>query len=207
MSNNDAVCYLALGEHSCCTSLTDGSVRFSVQRTVSVSDIMGGTVRLSLRNTRVCVRHGRARGRATVTLTAVSVFGVWRTLDAYKMMPRQTQTTGRAQASAQPRSEHRRASPAGTPRVSDSRLHGSRTILWHEATRRADGRRHTPHAPTVAPACGVCTLKQPAQACADQHAPHRSRSQGIETCSEQSLHSSPRRPRGLPRPRRPPLCR
>ena len=114
---------------------------------------------------------------------------------------------GRAQASAQPRSEHRRASPAGTPRVSDSRLHGSRTILWHEATRRADGRRHTPHAPTVAPACGVCTLKQPAQACADQHAPHRSRSQGIETCSEQSLHSSPRRPRGLPRPRRPPLCR
>ena len=199
------MCYLALGEHSCCTSLTDGSVRFSVQRTVSVSDILGGTVRL--RNTRVCVRHGRARGcRATVTLTAVSVFGVWRTLDAYKMMPRQTQTTGRAQASAQPRSEHRRARARPAHPASPIR-DCSRTVLWHKATRRADGRRHTPHAPSVAPACGVCTLKQPAQACADQHAPHRSRSQGIETCSEQSLHSSPRRPRGLPRPRRPPLCR
>ena len=148
----------------------------------------------------------RARGRATVTLTALSVFGVWRTLDAYKMMPRQTQTTGRAQASAQPRSEHRRARARPAHPASPIR-DCSRTVLWHEATRRADGRRHTPHAPTVAPACGVCTLKQPAQACADQHAPHRSRSQGIETCSEQSLHSSPRRPRGLPRPRRPPLCR
>ena len=65
--------------------------------------------------------------------------------------------------------------------------------------RRADGRRHTPHAPPAAPACepacGVCTLKRPAQACADQHAPRRSRSQGIETCSAQSLDSSPRRPR------------
>ena len=130
------MCYLALGEHSCCTSLTDGSVRFSVQRTVSVSDILGGTVRLSLRNTRVCVRHGRARGRATVTLTALSVFGVWRTLDAYKMMPRQTQTTGRAQASAQPRSEHRRASPAGTPRVSDSRLQPHRPVARSHKTRR-----------------------------------------------------------------------
>ena len=61
--------------------------------------------------------------------------------------------------------------------------------------RRADGRRHTPHASPAAPACGVCTLKRPAQACADQHAPRRSRSQGIETCSAQSLDSSPRRPR------------
>ena len=107
---------------------------------------------------------------------------------------------------AQPRSEHRRARARPAHPASPIR-DCSRTVLWHKATRRADGRRHTPHAPTVAPACGVCTLKQPAQACADQHAPHRSRSQGIETCSEQSLHSSPRRPRGLPRPRRPPLCR
>ena len=80
----------------------------------------------------------RARGRATVTLTALSVFGVsvWRTLDAYKMMPRQTQTTGRAQASAQPRSEHRRASPAGTPRVSDSRLQPHHPVARSHKTRR-----------------------------------------------------------------------
>ena len=78
----------------------------------------------------------RQSARATVTLTAVSVFGVWRTLDAYKMMPRQTQTTGRAQASAQPRSEHRRASPAGTPRVSDSRLQPHRPVARSHKTRR-----------------------------------------------------------------------
>ena len=141
MINNDAVCYLALGEHSCCTSLTDGSVRFSVQRTVSVSDILGGTVRLSLRNTResrVCGASGMARQRQSDCYT-YSLERLWCLEDPRRLQndaapdPDHRTSTGERAASFRAQA---RASPAGTPRVSDSRLQPHRPVAQSHKTRR-----------------------------------------------------------------------
>lgn len=159
------------------------SVQCTRQRTVSVAI---SWVRWSGRNTPRCA-SGMGSYRA-----------LWRKLDSQndRARPRRTTRQGAQCGSRSGRTvDDRRASrDAGTTRL---------RLRPPSGQRRADGRRHTPHAPPAAPACGVCTLKRPAQACADQHAPRRSRSQGIETCSAQSLHSSPRRPR----PRRSHLCR